>query len=66
MHECPAPGCTEQVEHRQLACRAHWYSIPKDLRDELWQAYRSGFGSFRHARAVERCIEFLEQKAAAT
>lgn len=65
MHECPAPGCTEQVRHDRLACRAHWYSIPEQLRTELWQAYQMAFGGGRHVRARQKCVEFLEQAAQA-
>lgn len=23
-------------------CRAHWFSLPKPLRDRIWMTYRSG------------------------
>jgi hypothetical protein len=23
-------------------CSTHWYSLPKDLRDEVWRTYRPG------------------------
>jgi hypothetical protein len=64
-HVCPAPGCTVDVDDEQLCCSRHWYSIPKHLRDELWNAYRSGtgIGKARHLAAVDACIEFLEQSA---
>lgn len=62
MHTCPAPGCDEKVPYDQLACKAHWFTIPKPLRDELWRAYRSnGQGSDEHIAAMDACIEFLEQ-----
>lgn len=65
-HVCPAPGCSFFVDDEQLACSRHWYSIPKELRDELWRAYRGGgCGTARHVAAVNACISFLESKTAA-
>lgn len=65
-HTCPAPGCTVEVDSEQLACSRHWFSIPKDLRDELWEAYRgNGKGSARHFAAIEACVEFLDSQGAA-
>lgn len=63
-HECPAPGCTKPVPRSQLACRAHWYAIPKPLRDEVWRAYRDhGMGSAEHTAAITAAIEALEHQA---
>jgi hypothetical protein len=25
-----------------LACRAHWYALPRRIRDRIWRAYRDG------------------------
>lgn len=38
-HPCPARSCGVPVTHDKLACRRHWYTVPKDLRDKLWAAY---------------------------
>jgi hypothetical protein len=66
-HRCPAPGCPVQVPDEFFACSRHWYSLPKQLRDELWHAYAGGrgVGKPRHRAALEACIAFLEGKAAA-
>jgi hypothetical protein len=65
-HVCPAPGCPVLVDDEQLACSRHWYSIPKELRDELWRAYwGGGRGTPRHVAAVNACIAYLESKAVA-
>lgn len=59
-HDCPAAGCTAQVPYAQFACRAHWYSIPKPLRDELWRAYRvDGQLSDAHLAAMSACRAYL-------
>jgi hypothetical protein len=60
-HECPAPGCTEMVAYDRLACRTHWFSLAKPLRDALWRAYNDhGVGSEAHAAAVGACIRALQ------
>lgn len=59
MHECPAPGCTENVDRNRLACPKHWRRVPKALRDELWDAFREGMGRPRHTKAVVACVQFL-------
>ncbi|HEY2936938.1 MAG TPA: hypothetical protein VGJ25_10075 [Gaiellaceae bacterium] len=59
-HECPAPGCAERVPFERFACPAHWFSIPKPLRDELWHAWR--FGTVAdHLRARAACVAYLAQ-----
>jgi len=63
-HRCPAPGCDAAVPPEQYACRPHWFSIPKPLRDELWWALRSDGGlSDRHIAAMRACDEFLRDNA---
>lgn len=60
MHRCPAPDCTVNVSAERLACPRHWYSIPLELRREVWAAYRrDGVGSRRHGDAVEAAIAHL-------
>jgi hypothetical protein len=55
-----------QVPTSRLACPVHWFTIPKDLQDELWRAYRDdGQYSEQHLAAVEACVKFLDEKAAA-
>lgn len=41
-HHCHWPGCTKQVPPAMWGCREHWYSLPKNLRDRVWRAYRPG------------------------
>lgn len=41
-HECPKTNCGEQLPRGLLACRPHWYEIPKPVRDQVnrtWRAY---------------------------
>jgi hypothetical protein len=61
-HKCPAPDCTKRVPFDQLACLAHWFAIPKPLRDEVWRAYRGpGPGSVAHLAAIGAAIDFLRR-----
>lgn len=41
-HHCHWPGCNQQVPPAAWGCRPHWYSLPKPLRDKVWDAYRPG------------------------
>ena len=41
-HTCHAHGCTVEVPPKMLMCRAHWFSLPKVLRDAIWAEYRVG------------------------
>lgn len=41
-HRCHWPGCERQVPPAMWGCRAHWYALPKALRDRIWRTYRPG------------------------
>lgn len=41
-HRCHAIGCDAQVPPAMLMCRAHWFAVPKPLRQEVWRLYRRG------------------------
>lgn len=61
-HRCPSPGCEERVPSGRYACRRHWFTIPKPLRDELWQAFRTeGIFSEEYIAAAAACKEFLKE-----
>lgn len=65
-HKCPAPGCTSVVQHYMLACRKHWFSLPRPLRDDVWRAYNNGagMGSPEHNEAVRAAVEWFKGEAA--
>ena len=42
MHKCGKPGCRVQVPTTMLACRTHWYALPRDLRQTISAAYKAG------------------------
>ncbi len=58
-HECPAPGCTKRVPFEMFACRQHWFSIPVEIRHELWREYRHQFGEDSYFRARAACLRAL-------
>jgi len=41
-HECPADGCTEQLDVARFACLKHWYELPPELRAKLSTTWRAG------------------------
>lgn len=41
-HTCHAHGCTRRVPPSMWGCRAHWFSLPKPIRDAVWREYRPG------------------------
>lgn len=61
MHQCPGPDCTRIVSAAMLACRRHWYQVPRPLRDRVWVAWNdgAGAGSKEHAEAMRAAIETM-------
>ncbi len=41
-HECHWPGCGKQVPPAMWGCAKHWFTLPKRLRDRIWESYRIG------------------------
>lgn len=41
-HECHWPACGQQVPPAMWGCRKHWFTLPKRLRDAVWDAYVPG------------------------
>jgi hypothetical protein len=41
-HTCHWPGCEAQVPPALWGCRAHWFALPKPIRDRIWQTFRPG------------------------
>lgn len=63
-HQCPANGCTEQVDHERLMCVKHWYMVPRPLRRAVWTEYERG-DAITHARVCARAIDVVNRKLAA-
>jgi hypothetical protein len=41
-HTCHWPGCTAMVPPAMWGCRAHWYLLPREIRQLFWRTYRPG------------------------
>lgn len=41
-HRCHWPECKTVVLPKMWGCQAHWFALPKELRDRIWQSYRPG------------------------
>jgi hypothetical protein len=58
-HTCPGPRCEEQIPYELLACRRHWYQVPKPARNAVYGAWKNGAGAgtTAHTRAMEAAIK---------
>tara|TARA_R110000824_G_scaffold401790_1_gene616409 strand:- start:1025 stop:1303 length:279 start_codon:yes stop_codon:yes gene_type:complete len=41
-HHCHWPGCEVQCPPAMWGCKSHWYRLPRDIRANIWAAYRPG------------------------
>lgn len=41
-HHCHWPGCNTAVPPKLWGCKKHWYMLPKNLRDAIWNEYIPG------------------------
>jgi hypothetical protein len=64
MHKCPGPRCEKQMDDGYLMCPAHWYQVPKALRNAVWRAYNrgAGLGTDALAAAQRAAIRSLERR----
>lgn len=62
-HPCPYPGCDSPVPYVQLACRAHWFQLPLDLRYRISRAYKSQKWA-EHRAALAEAFSFYKAAAA--
>lgn len=58
IHRCPGPDCGRIVAWYAVACRRHWYQVPKPLRDRVWAAWGDGEGANtdEHIDAVQAAV----------
>lgn len=38
MAQCKATGCTKNVNPAYGMCRKHWFMVPKDIQNQLWES----------------------------
>lgn len=59
LHNCPWPGCSQRVPRHLWGCKAHWYRVPRELRNQCTSAWRSG-SLGEHMEALEAIDDWLE------
>lgn len=42
VHRCGWPGCKRPIPLAMWGCNRHWYSLPKEIRDAIWQGWKVG------------------------
>jgi hypothetical protein len=63
-HECPGPGCTEQVEPSRLMCPGCWYQVPKTVRRAVHIAWNrgAGAGTPAHRSAIRLAVAAVRRE----
>lgn len=66
-HECPATGCTRDVDNDMLMCPQHWRMVAQPVRTAVWNAWdnRAGAGTAQHTAAIHAAIRSVNEKLAA-
>ncbi|MDP2346702.1 MAG: hypothetical protein Q8N34_03140 [Gammaproteobacteria bacterium] len=41
-HACHWPNCQKIVPPSMWGCKQHWFILPKELRDLIWETYTPG------------------------
>jgi hypothetical protein len=41
-HICHWPTCKVPVSPKMWGCRSHWFTLPKAIRDRIWDTYVPG------------------------
>ncbi len=63
---CPITDCTASIAFGQLACRRHWFMVPRELRAEVWQTWRSFLWGTVHPDQLrhvqQRALEAVEAR----
>ena len=62
MSKCCVPSCPAGRDDQQIACRAHWFSVPLELRNRIWRHFRERRGSHEHLMAVREAIRWLRDR----
>jgi hypothetical protein len=71
VHTCHARGCNRPVPPKMFMCRTHWFSLPKPMRDAIWDVYVPGQEvrkdpSPEYIETAQAAIDWLARKEAAS
>jgi len=63
-HTCHATNCNVRVPPEMFMCKSHWFTLPKRLRDKIWDTYRVGQCddwniTKEYSEAAKECIKYL-------
>lgn len=63
---CPVVGCANGKTSVDLVCRKHWYEVPKELRERIFELWRSGADKAEHRRLCLEVVTRLNEAATTT
>ncbi|NML88380.1 hypothetical protein HHL26_04780 [Sphingobium sp. TB-6] len=49
---CAAEGCDVPVGRGHMFCKGHYFSLPQELRDQLWAAWRAAMAARRGTTTI--------------
>ena len=61
-HDCPVDGCLLVIPFELLMCRAHWYTVPLNLRKDVSYFWRTAPGSPAYRLARDEAIRYVNDK----
>lgn len=62
---CPIDDCDRLPADDHLMCRRHWFMVPKELRDEVWAAWRLRCDARDHPERYAAARDLHERMKAA-
>lgn len=57
---CRVRGCPNKRSKTELVCKAHWFDLPKPIRDQIWAEYKKMPGSTEHLRVCAAAVQSLQ------
>ena len=63
-HQCPGPGCAEEVDSSRLMCPRCWYQVPKPIRRAVHIAWSrgAGAGTPAHRAAISLAVAAIRRE----
>ena len=66
-HTCHATNCEVPVPPTMFMCKQHWFMLPKNMRDAIWDTYRIGQCddwdiSHAYANAARAAVRLIAQR----
>ena len=61
---CPHPDCKRTIPNHLYACRDHWFTLPEEIRQAIWRAWRRFTGETYRTGDVEGLLADLEREQA--